>query len=90
MSKKENNVSRYSSNQMLMVQTERSSLISMEVALWYLKKTPIILDFGGGKQNKDQKTDANKKKNRPTEEETYDDDEENKDCGRVTLPRMRP
>ncbi|GFQ97787.1 otoferlin [Trichonephila clavata] len=42
------------------------------------KETLIILDFGG-KQKKDQKTEANKKKKTQTEEESIDDDEENKD-----------
>ncbi|KAG8190919.1 hypothetical protein JTE90_014400 [Oedothorax gibbosus] len=79
MSKKENNVSRYSSNQMLMVQTDEVIIDIDGSSAVVPKETLIILDFGGGKQNKDQKMDANKKKNRPTEEETYDDDEENKD-----------
>ncbi|GFQ89065.1 otoferlin, partial [Trichonephila clavata] len=78
LTKKESNMSRYSSNQMLMVQTDDVIIDIDGASPMAPKETLIILDFGG-KQKKDQKTEANKKKKTQTEEESIDDDEENKD-----------
>ncbi|GIY69883.1 otoferlin [Caerostris darwini] len=78
LTKKESNMSRYSSNQMLMVQTDEVIIDIDGASPMAPKETLIILDFGG-KQKKDQKTEANKKKKNQTEEESFDDDEENKD-----------
>ncbi|GIX83574.1 otoferlin [Caerostris extrusa] len=78
LTKKESNMSRYSSNQMLMVQTDEVIIDIDGASPMAPKETLIILDFGG-KQKKDQKTEANKKKKNQTEEENFDDDEENKD-----------
>ncbi|GFY55694.1 otoferlin [Trichonephila inaurata madagascariensis] len=78
LTKKESNMSRYSSNQMLMVQTDDVIIDIDGASPMAPKETLIILDFGG-KQKKDQKTEANKKKKAQTEEESIDDDEENKD-----------
>ncbi|XP_035229609.1 otoferlin-like, partial [Stegodyphus dumicola] len=79
ISKKEkDSLSRYSSNQMLTVQTDDVIIDIDGTNALGPKETLIILDFGG-KPKKDQKTEANKKKKKLTEEEAFDEDEENKD-----------